>query len=360
MYSIREQGPTLLKMTRTEGLSTGSFVRRAHSTKMNGTMTSIMVTLLLMMLLLWQQNCRLFHGHNLTSHPSCRCMMGTWIQSNSWWATRQQYPRMEAMPLSWQSPSSWILKRGPDMVLLSSARNNYIMAEAQGHASHLFPRFSDETNYCSVLVSMHTRPWGISSGVCPKVFAPKSTSAHSAQWNCHWGHDQGTSARTYNSIFCQEAPQTLEKLLQKMDEYIWADNDFRQRREEAYRFSEWPGASEGDFIPGMSDQFITLMPMMKGLAMFSIAITVLSLRACNRLLSYHQFREAEEEEVLVEESSAINPESCTVFFVARTRATQQGHARSQFRSRRKLLKPRRDRVSRSKSSTLLRVILHTS
>jgi hypothetical protein len=32
--------------------------------------------------------------------------------------------------------------------------------------------------------------------------------------------------------------QTLEKLLQKMDEYIRADNDFRQRREEAYRFSE--------------------------------------------------------------------------------------------------------------------------
>jgi hypothetical protein len=36
----------------------------------------------------------------------------------------------------------------------------------------------------------------------------------------------------------QEAPQTLEKLLQKMDEYIRADNDFHQRREEAYRFSE--------------------------------------------------------------------------------------------------------------------------
>jgi hypothetical protein len=33
-------------------------------------------------------------------------------------------------------------------------------------------------------------------------------------------------------------PQTLEKLLQKMDEYIRADNDFRQRREEAYRFFE--------------------------------------------------------------------------------------------------------------------------
>ena len=43
----------LLKMTRTEGLSTGSFVRKAHSTKTNGTTTSVMVTLLLMMLLLW-------------------------------------------------------------------------------------------------------------------------------------------------------------------------------------------------------------------------------------------------------------------------------------------------------------------
>jgi len=37
--------------------------------------------------------------------------------------------------------------------------------------------------------------------------------------------------------FARKPPQTLEKLLQKMDEYIRADNDFRQRREEAYRFS---------------------------------------------------------------------------------------------------------------------------
>jgi hypothetical protein len=97
----------LLKMTGTEGLSTGSFIRRAHSTKTNGTMTFIMVTLLLMMLLLWQQNCRLPHGHNPTSHHSYPCMMGTRIQSNFWWVMRQQYPRMGATLLSWQSPSSW-------------------------------------------------------------------------------------------------------------------------------------------------------------------------------------------------------------------------------------------------------------
>jgi hypothetical protein len=38
--------------------------------------------------------------------------------------------------------------------------------------------------------------------------------------------------------FARKPPQTLEKLLQKMDEYIRADNDFCQRSEEAYRFSE--------------------------------------------------------------------------------------------------------------------------
>jgi hypothetical protein len=38
--------------------------------------------------------------------------------------------------------------------------------------------------------------------------------------------------------FARKSPQTLEKLLQNVDEYIRANNDFRQRREEAYRFSE--------------------------------------------------------------------------------------------------------------------------
>jgi hypothetical protein len=59
---------------------------------------------------------------------------------------------------------------------------------------------------------------------------------------------------------------------------------------------------------------LSSMPMMKGPAMFSIAITVLSLRACSRLLSDHRLRGAEEEEVSLEEGLAINLESCTVFF----------------------------------------------
>jgi hypothetical protein len=49
--------------------------------------------------------------------------------------------------------------------------------------------------------------------------------------------------------FARKPPQTLEKLLQKMDEYIRADNDFCQRREEAYRFSEMTRCFGGRIHP---------------------------------------------------------------------------------------------------------------
>jgi hypothetical protein len=47
----------------------------------------------------------------------------------------------------------------------------------------------------------------------------------------------------------RKPPQTLEKLLQKIDEYIQADNDFRQRWEEAYRFSEMTRGFGGRLHP---------------------------------------------------------------------------------------------------------------
>jgi hypothetical protein len=49
--------------------------------------------------------------------------------------------------------------------------------------------------------------------------------------------------------FVRKPPQTLEKLLQKMNEYIRADNDFRQRREEAYKYSEMARGFGGRFHP---------------------------------------------------------------------------------------------------------------
>jgi hypothetical protein len=49
--------------------------------------------------------------------------------------------------------------------------------------------------------------------------------------------------------FARKPPKTLEKLLQKMDEYIRDNNDFRQRREEAYRFSEMTRGFGGRIHP---------------------------------------------------------------------------------------------------------------
>jgi hypothetical protein len=49
--------------------------------------------------------------------------------------------------------------------------------------------------------------------------------------------------------FARKPPQTLEKLLQKMDENIRANNDFCQRREEAYRFSEMTRGFGGRIHP---------------------------------------------------------------------------------------------------------------
>jgi hypothetical protein len=49
--------------------------------------------------------------------------------------------------------------------------------------------------------------------------------------------------------FARKPPQTLEKILQKMDEYIREDNDFRQRKEEAFRYSEITRGFGGRFNP---------------------------------------------------------------------------------------------------------------
>jgi hypothetical protein len=60
---------------------------------------------------------------------------------------------------------------------------------------------------------------------------------------------KGLRLGTTAQYFARKPPQTLEKLLQKMDEYIRADNDFRQRREEAYRFSEMTRGFGGRIHP---------------------------------------------------------------------------------------------------------------
>jgi hypothetical protein len=50
--------------------------------------------------------------------------------------------------------------------------------------------------------------------------------------------------------FARKPPQALEKLLNKMDEYIRTDNDFRQRKEEAFRYSKMTRGFGGRFNLG--------------------------------------------------------------------------------------------------------------
>jgi hypothetical protein len=123
-------------------------------------------------------------------------------------------------------------------------------------------------------------------------------------------------------------------------------------------FLKWLGALEEDFIPGMLGQSIIPMPTMKGPTMLIAVIIAHSLRACSKLLTDHQLWEAEEEEASVEEGSVINQGSCTAFFVARTKVTQRGRARSRSQSKRKLLKPRRGIISRSRSSSFGLLSIH--
>jgi hypothetical protein len=73
----------LLKMTRTEDLRAESFIRKASTMRTIGMKISIMEILLLMMLLLYQQNCRLHHCPSLTSHPSSPCTTVIQTRSNS-------------------------------------------------------------------------------------------------------------------------------------------------------------------------------------------------------------------------------------------------------------------------------------
>jgi hypothetical protein len=64
------------------GPSTESSTKRASSTRMTGMRISIMEILLLTMLLLYHQNCRLHLGLRLTSHLNSPCTTDTQIQSS--------------------------------------------------------------------------------------------------------------------------------------------------------------------------------------------------------------------------------------------------------------------------------------
>jgi hypothetical protein len=155
--------------------------------------------------------------------------------------------------------------------------------------------------------------------------------------------------------FARKPPQTLEKLLQKMDEYIRADNDFRKRREEAYKFSEMTRGFGGRIL-GMSDQSITPTRVMIEEVSFKGHNTAPNPQDNNKALSSHRPQGAEAAGAS-EEGMGISLESSIAYSVVKTRATLQEHVRSPFRSKRRLPKQKCGRISRSRSYILLHATL---
>jgi hypothetical protein len=60
---------------------------------------------------------------------------------------------------------------------------------------------------------------------------------------------KGLSLGLAAQYFTRKPPHSLEKLIQKMDEYIRADNDFLQRREEFHRHMEVARGFRGRYHP---------------------------------------------------------------------------------------------------------------
>jgi hypothetical protein len=158
--------------------------------------------------------------------------------------------------------------------------------------------------------------------------------------------------------FARKPPQTLEKLLQKMDEYIRADNDFRQRREQAYRFSEMTRGFGGRIHPRHVRSIHNSTQMTTKEISFKGHSTPHNLRGNNKALSGRQPQEAEAPGAS-EEDTGISLGRFIAYSSVRTKAILQECAKSPFKSRRKSRKPKLGRISQSRSCTLLRATLPT-
>jgi hypothetical protein len=109
----------------------------------------------------------------------------------------------------------------------------------------------------------------------------------------------------------------------------------------------------------MSDRSIIPTRVMTEEANLKGSNTAPNLQGHNKALSGHQSQGAEAAGAS-EEGTEINREDYIVYSAVKTRATPQEHAKSQFRSKKRLSKLRHGRISQSRSYILLRAILLTS
>jgi hypothetical protein len=122
---------------------------------------------------------------------------------------------------------------------------------------------------------------------------------------------------------------------------------------------KWPGASEEDSTPGMLGQSIMPTQVTTGETKPKDSSIAPNHQGRNKAPSGHQLQEAEGAEAS-EEDMEISQGDCFVCSAAKTKATPQERAKSQFRSRKRLPKLKHDRISRSRFYIRLHAILPTS
>jgi hypothetical protein len=244
------------------------------------------------------------------------------------------------------------------MVLFSSARDNHVMAEAQGHAGNQFSRLSDEASHSSGLVPVHTRPGRIPSGVCPKVFATESTSAHGANEIVIEAMIKGLRPRPTAQYFVRKPPRLWRSCYRKWMSTSGLIMTFDKEGRKLTNFLRWLGASEEESTLGMSDQSTAPVKMMTKEASFRGHSTPHSLRDSSKAPSGHQLLGAEAEGASKEDME-ISLEKFIAYYVVRTKAILQEPARSLFWSKKRLPKQKLGRISRSKSYILLHATLPT-
>jgi hypothetical protein len=144
-----------------------------------------------------------------------------------------------------------------------------------------------------------------------------------------------------------------------MDEYIRADNDFQQRREEAYRYSEMTRGFEGRLHP-RHVRMIHNLSSSDDMGNHTQGHQHISQSSGAQQSSFRPPAPRGRGKEASKEDMVISPGNCSAYFVGKIRDTRQGCAKSRSRNRRKSLKPKHDRTRRSRSCILLHVILHIS
>jgi hypothetical protein len=144
-----------------------------------------------------------------------------------------------------------------------------------------------------------------------------------------------------------------------MDEYIRADNDFCQRREEAYRFSEMTSGFRGRIYPRHIRSIHNSNPSDDRGSQPQRQQNS-SQSSGPQQSSFRPPAPRGRGPEASEEDTKISLQDYFAYSTVKTKATLQEHAKSQFRSKKRLSKLMHDRISPSRSYILLHAILPMS